>query len=268
RAFNTPTLQAPRLPPPPRTKTSRRSFSPGCETGVRRRRHHVMAGDRQNPVSRIEITFEIPVRTCARLSVTGQWKSARVGPEACGRCVVWLEEGDCRATRVHPRVSLVVSLFVPMRCPYLEQILRKRQAFLKVFVADCHVDRKGHRFHGLVRWPAPRWQGAAPRAAERPPRAERGWQVDHGPMVSWLDPASALDLEPALHPKIRAAIYYDAEYQLLPLAFAQALARAAADLGAIIREGAAVDRLLIEGDRVAGVALGDERVHADQVVIA
>lgn len=42
-----------------------------------------------------------------------------------------------------------------MRCPYLEQILRKRQAFMKVFQADCHVDRKVHHFHGVVKWPAP-----------------------------------------------------------------------------------------------------------------
>ncbi len=42
-----------------------------------------------------------------------------------------------------------------MRCPYLEQILRKRQAFLKVFQADCHVDRKVHRFWGVVQWPTP-----------------------------------------------------------------------------------------------------------------
>jgi hypothetical protein len=42
-----------------------------------------------------------------------------------------------------------------MRCPYLEQILRKRQAFLKVFQADCHVDRKVHNFRGLFKWPDP-----------------------------------------------------------------------------------------------------------------
>jgi len=105
-------------------------------------------------------------------------------------------------------------------------------------------------------------------ATEHQLRLERGWQVDHGAIVSWLDPASALDLEPALNPTIRAAIYYADEYQLLPMAFAQTLSRAAADLGAIVREGAPVDRLLIEGDRVTGVAVGDERVHADEVVIA
>ena len=48
-----------------------------------------------------------------------------------------------------------VSFLNTMRCPYLEQILRKRQLLLKVFQADCHVDRKVHRFIGLVRWPTP-----------------------------------------------------------------------------------------------------------------
>jgi len=42
-----------------------------------------------------------------------------------------------------------------MRCPYLEQILRKRQAFLKIFQADCHVDRRVHYFWGVAKWPSP-----------------------------------------------------------------------------------------------------------------
>lgn len=42
-----------------------------------------------------------------------------------------------------------------MRCPYLEQIIRKQQAVLKIFQADCHVDRQVHRFWGLAKWPAP-----------------------------------------------------------------------------------------------------------------
>ena len=115
---------------------------------------------------------------------------------------------------------------------------------------------------------AGRLQVAFDELAEQRLRAERGWQVDHGAIVPWLDRASVLDLEPALNPAVRAAVYYAEEYQLLPLMLAQALARAAADLGAAVREGAAIDRLLTEGDRVAGVAIGDERIHADQVVIA
>lgn len=42
-----------------------------------------------------------------------------------------------------------------MRCPYLEQILRKRQLFLKVFQADCHVDGRAHQFRGVIHWPTP-----------------------------------------------------------------------------------------------------------------
>ncbi len=42
-----------------------------------------------------------------------------------------------------------------MRCPYLEQIMRKQVAVVKTFQADCHVDRKVHRFRGLFKWPAP-----------------------------------------------------------------------------------------------------------------
>ena len=42
-----------------------------------------------------------------------------------------------------------------MRCQYIEQILKKRRAFLKVFQVDCHVDGKVHKFRGLMKWPEP-----------------------------------------------------------------------------------------------------------------
>lgn len=103
---------------------------------------------------------------------------------------------------------------------------------------------------------------------ERDLRAERDWAVDRGATIPWLDARGALDLEPAINPAIRAAIYHADDHHLLPLRLAQALARAAADLGATIREGAAVDRLRIEADRVVGVGLGDEVVLAGEVVIA
>src|ERR1700686_2577707 len=78
-ALRTPTLHAPRLPPPPRTKTSLRCLSPPGEDEFRRRRHQdSMEGDRQNPVSRIEVTYKIPIRPCARAecnrSVSADWK--------------------------------------------------------------------------------------------------------------------------------------------------------------------------------------------------
>ena len=99
-------------------------------------------------------------------------------------------------------------------------------------------------------------------------RAHRAWQVDHGMTVAWLDGPAVLDLEPTLNPTIRAALYYPDDHQLLPLSFAQALTRAAVNLGAVLREGANIDRLLTDGDRVVGVAIGGDAVHAGEVVIA
>ncbi len=99
-------------------------------------------------------------------------------------------------------------------------------------------------------------------------RAHRGWQVEHGVAVAWVDREAALDLESALNPEIRAALYYPNDHQVMPRALARALARTAVDLGAVLREGVAIDRLLTLGDRVVGVAIGDEVIHADEVVIA
>jgi glycine oxidase len=116
--------------------------------------------------------------------------------------------------------------------------------------------------------PSPLLHLALQAEEESPLRAHRAWQADHGVAVSWLDRTAALDLEPGLNPDVRAALYYPNDHQLMPLALARALARTAVDLGAMVREGAAVDRLLTAGDRVVGVAIGGERVHAGEVVIA
>lgn len=99
-------------------------------------------------------------------------------------------------------------------------------------------------------------------------RAHRAWQVEHGVAVAWVDRSAALDLEPMLNPDIRGALYYPDNRQLMPRDLARALARAAVDLGAVLREGAAIDRLLTDGDRVIGVEIGGEAVHAGDVVIA
>ena len=99
-------------------------------------------------------------------------------------------------------------------------------------------------------------------------RAHRAWQLDHGVAVAWLDGAAILDLEPTLNPAARAALYYPDDHQVMPRALAHALARTAVDLGAVVREGTGIDRLLTVGDRVVGVAIGGETVHAAEVVIA
>ena len=115
---------------------------------------------------------------------------------------------------------------------------------------------------------APLLHVALQEAEEPQLRAHRAWQVEHGMAVDWVDRSAALDLEPVLNPDIRAALYYPDNRQLMPRDLARALARAAVDLGAVLREGAAIDRLLTDGDRVMGVAIGGEAVHAGEVVIA
>ena len=116
--------------------------------------------------------------------------------------------------------------------------------------------------------PAPLLHVALNEAEEPQLRAHRAWQADHGVAVAWLDAAAVLDLEPTLNPAVRAALHYPNDHQLMPRPMADALARAAMDLGAVVREGAGIDRLLTTGDRVVGVAIGGETVHAGEVVIA
>jgi glycine oxidase len=116
--------------------------------------------------------------------------------------------------------------------------------------------------------PAPLLHVALQEGEELALRTHRAWQVDHGVSVGWLDGPAVLDLDPTLSPAIRAALFYHDHHQLLPLNLAQALARAAVDLGAALYEGAGIDRLLVDGDRVVGVAVGGETVHAGEVVIA
>src|SRR5256884_4914674 len=99
-------------------------------------------------------------------------------------------------------------------------------------------------------------------------RAHRAWQVDHGVAVASGDRSAALDLEPMLNPRTRGALYYPENRQLMPQDLARALARAAVDLGAVLREGAPLDRLLTDGGRIIGVAIGGEAGRAGAGVAA
>ena len=144
-------------------------------------------------------------------------------------------------------------------------ILFKESARLyPALAADLH-DRTGidigMRRSGLLRV-------AFAEMEEHDLRAERHWQIDQGADIPWLDQRSASDIEPALNPSIRAAIHDPDVQQVMPRVFAQASARAAADLGATLREGVTVSQLLVERDRIVGVGLGSEAVRADEVVIA
>jgi len=99
---------------------------------------------------------------------------------------------------------------------------------------------------------------------------ERSLRREYGRMTAnrWLDPMSALDLEPRLNPSVRGAFHVTGDHQVLPRVLAQALVRAASDLGASVLEGVSADRLELHGDRVLGVGVGNQTIAAGEVVIA
>jgi glycine oxidase len=78
----------------------------------------------------------------------------------------------------------------------------------------------------------------------------------------WLVPSAARAVEPGLAPRIAGAIDAPGEAQVDPVAVVKALVRACVDAGVEIRTGADAR---LDAD---GIAVGDERVDAEQVVIA
>lgn len=88
-----------------------------------------------------------------------------------------------------------------------------------------------------------------------------------GVIAGWLDASRVRDVEPALAGDIRAGLHVPQQHQVDAPALVRALRRAAADLGARLRPEM-VDRLDLQGERVAGVRCGGERLEAAEVVIA
>lgn len=85
--------------------------------------------------------------------------------------------------------------------------------------------------------------------------------------LRWLDPDEARVLRPGLAPGVRGALLSPQEAHLQSPLLVRAYAGAAASLGARIETGVPVAALEREGDRVIGVRLDVERVHAGVVVL-
>ena len=86
--------------------------------------------------------------------------------------------------------------------------------------------------------------------------------------VHLLDTKQARDLMPALSEEILGAEFAPGRGHLWPFALVLAFADNARRLGAEIRTGVTVERLIIEGDRVRGVIANGERIEANDVVLA
>ena len=102
----------------------------------------------------------------------------------------------------------------------------------------------------------------------RPLQDVMEWQRGHGLHVEWLEGAALREHEPVLSPHITAAIYEHDAGSLRVHMMAQALARAATNYGATIREYTPALGLETTGDRVTGVRTPDGIVGADMVVLA
>lgn len=181
-----------------------------------------------------------------------------------GARVVVLERGAVGAESTGASAGMVMPRGGPDSPPPLA-LLSQESARLFPALAEELKERTGVDI-GLR--PAPVLDVAFNETEEHELRRQRPVPAGYETAARWLDPATAIDVEPALNPAIRGALYYTGDQQLLPRPFAQAMAYAAGALGATIREGVAVDRLLLEGDRVAGVAFGNESIRADEIVLA
>jgi sarcosine oxidase subunit beta len=94
--------------------------------------------------------------------------------------------------------------------------------------------------------------------------AERAQGLD--PIL--LEPDDVRRLEPALTGKIVAATHSPGDAVVNPFLAVRALLQDARENGAEIRTHAAVERIDLRGERVAGVLLGNDLIPADAVVLA
>ncbi|HEX5132560.1 MAG TPA: glycine oxidase ThiO [Candidatus Krumholzibacteria bacterium] len=86
--------------------------------------------------------------------------------------------------------------------------------------------------------------------------------------VQWMDGAEARDAEPALSPRIVAAMAIPDDHQVDTRGFISALVRACETRRVTLRENTAVTRVVVEGERVSGVETVNGFVPADTVVLA
>lgn len=94
-----------------------------------------------------------------------------------------------------------------------------------------------------------------------------GRQAD-GLDMTLIDGAEVRRLVPPIREDVLGASYCSEDAQIVTPTVVDALARGARAHGATIREGVTVDRLVLDGDRVAGVDTDEGRLDADAVVIA
>jgi len=99
-------------------------------------------------------------------------------------------------------------------------------------------------------------------------QARSAWQQAAGLRASWLPPEEVRELEPALSPHLRGALYLPQDYQVDNRKLALALAAAAMRAGVRLRVGLAATRVRANGERVLGVEARTETLVAGTVINA
>lgn len=86
--------------------------------------------------------------------------------------------------------------------------------------------------------------------------------------LQWLTGDEARKTEPLIGPDVIAATFSGGEPQLSPSRLVETLRRAATSHGAEFREHTQVVGLIRQGNRITGVRLADEVIHAKTVILA
>jgi glycine/D-amino acid oxidase-like deaminating enzyme len=86
--------------------------------------------------------------------------------------------------------------------------------------------------------------------------------------VRLLDGTQAREMVPMLPESVLGASYCALDAQVDPAQYVRAFASAAERLGAEVREGIRVERLIVDGNRVTGVVTSEGVIQAERVVVA
>lgn len=99
-------------------------------------------------------------------------------------------------------------------------------------------------------------------------RLEHERLAEHLPPYEVLDGAAAIAREPALKPGVAGAFFNPGDAQLRPDRYVDGLARIVRARGGVIEEGATIERIVRDGDRVARVVTSRGDFSGDEFVLA
>lgn len=94
------------------------------------------------------------------------------------------------------------------------------------------------------------------------------WQRAHGLSAELLGREELLKLEPHVAPEVRGALFLPDDHWVNNQRLVTALVQAGAELGVEWRRETQVRGLIVEGDRVTGVSLGESTLHSAGCLVA